>query len=113
VQLCLVKFTFAELCLPHFLSKSENLVHCSLLKSSGGICQPKAQHCKLKLAHWRHLRSFWLVFISGPDLVIAALKVQGRKDNATMQFIQTYHQSWGVGTYLAPLFYSAHGNQCT
>jgi hypothetical protein len=66
---------------------AENLVHCSL-KSSGGICQPKAQHFKMKLAHWRHQRSFWLVFIFDPDLVIATSEVQGRKDSATMLLIQ-------------------------
>jgi hypothetical protein len=65
----------------------KNLVH-GFLKSSGGICQPKAHHFKLKSAHWRHHRSFWLVFISDPDLVIATLEVQGRKDSATMQLIQ-------------------------
>jgi hypothetical protein len=66
---------------------AENLVH-GPLKSSRGIIQPKAQHFKLKLAHWRHHRSFWLVFISDPDLVIATLEKQGRKDSATMQLIR-------------------------
>jgi hypothetical protein len=71
--------------LPNVLA--ENLVHCSL-KSSGGICQPKAQYLKLKLAHWRHQRRFWLVSISDFDLVIATLEVQGRKDSAIMQLIR-------------------------
>ena len=82
---------------------AENLVHGSL-NSSGGNCQPKAQHFKLKLAHWRHHRSFGLVFISDPDLVIASLEVQGRKDSATMQLFQQINNP-GSG-YLSRTFIS-------
>ena len=77
---------------------AENLVH-GPLKSSRGIIQPKAQHFKLKLAHWHHQCSFWLVFISDPDLVITTLAVQCNMHKLSTIYLSLIHPGDHFGCY--------------